>query len=256
MALLISGVPRSGTSMLRRICDGHPDIGVASESRIFSFPPRGFLVHAKNVAGNVTHRNWNALRAGEIKYIARTYSFMVRYLTTLAAKRNFGEIDFVSKVEALHAMFPDANIVGDKYPGYVFELEKFVNQKGLNCLVIYRDGRDVVSSTLRRSMKWKGTFVLKNMGSVEKIIDRWTFGIEKMQENVDRIFTVRYEDLVTNPREVMKGIGGWLGVDADKFPVQFIRNQSIGKHRDYLTESQLRIIYERTSETLIRLNYE
>ena len=256
MALLIGGVPRSGTSILQRICNGHPDISVTMETRIFSFPPRSFLVHAKNVAGNVTHRNWNALRAGDFKRTARMYSFMVHYLTTLAAKRNFGEIDFVSKVEALHAMFPDANIVGDKYPGYVFELEKFVNQKGLNCLIIYRDGRDVVSSTLLRSMKWKGTFVLKNMGSVENIIDRWTFGIEKMQENVDRIFTVRYEDLVTNPRKVMEGIGGWLGVDADKFPVQSIQSQSIGKHRDHLTKSQLRIIYERASETLIRLNYE
>ena len=210
MALLIGGVPRSGTSMLQRICNGHPNICVTIETRIFSFPPKGFLVPAKNVAGNVTHRNWNSLRMGNFKQVVRSYSFTVRYLTMLVAKRKFGEIDFVSKVEALHALLPDANIVGDKYPGYIFELEKFVNQKGLSCLVIYRDGRDVVSSTLRKSMEWKGNFVSKNMGSIERIIDRWTFGIEKMQENGDRIFTVRYEDLVTNPRKVMEGIGGCL----------------------------------------------
>ena len=176
------------------------------------------------------HRAWNGIRGGEFYNSALRTSFMMRYLMALLVRRDFREVDLLAKIEAFHAFYPDVAIVGDEYPGYVFELEEHSKHPNLKCLVIYRDGRDVVSSTLAKAKKWRGSHVFRNVDSVEKIIDRWLLGIKNMQENADNIYVVRYEELVANSQKAMADIGAWLGVDGQKFHLKSISDQSIGKY--------------------------
>ena len=169
-------------------------------------------------------------------------------------------VDTAAREAVLRRMYRPASIVGDKYPGYVFDLETHVEDPVLSCLVIYRDGRDVTSSTLRavRTM-WQGRGFVRNIDTVEKIADRLN------AEHETKIHTVRYEDLVTTPQAVMAGIriarrwvfgvDEWLGVDPGKFPSGPVHATSMGKYRNGLTETELEMVASVAGQTLARLGY-
>ena len=146
--------------------------------------------------------------------------------------------------------------MGDKYPGYVFDLASYVDHECLSCLVVYRDGRDVASSTLRavRTM-WRGLPFTRNIDTVEKIAGRWVFGIEQMLRHEAKVHVVRYEDLVSDPKTVMRGVSEWLGVDPDGFPHAPVRSTSVGKFREGLTASELDTVNEVAGPTLTKLGY-
>ena len=255
MALIICGVPRSGTTLLRRLCDGHPDIAIASETRVFAFPPRPIWIHSRNISVNLARRTWSGVRAGRESILWPRTRFLTRYLAAVMSTRA-PVVDTAAREAVLRRMYRPASIVGDKYPGYVFDLETHVEDPVLSCLVIYRDGRDVTSSTLRavRTM-WQGRGFVRNIDTVEKIARRWVFGVEQMLNHETKIHTVRYEDLVTTPQAVMAGIDEWLGVDPGKFPSGPVHATSMGKYRNGLTETELEMVASVAGQTLARLGY-
>jgi hypothetical protein len=86
-------------------------------------------------------------RQARIVNAAQSGLFMVRYRLHMLAYRSrpIG----VADVEAvLHRLRPGRRIVGDKYPPYVFHLDELCREPRLSRVIIYRDGRDVVSSRL------------------------------------------------------------------------------------------------------------
>ena len=180
--------------------------------------------------------------------------FLKGYLTELF--RNLPRVvDTEARESILHRLY-NVRIVGDKYPGYVFDLETFVKDRHLSCLVIYRDGRDVVSSTQHAvRTRWKGLGFVKNIDTVEKIAARWVYGIEKMRRYGDRVHCVRYEDLVRDKRAIMTGVGEWLGVDPTGFSTTDVSRRSVGKFRDGLTKGELDLVSQVAGATLVDLGY-
>ena len=256
MALIICGVPRSGTTMLQRVCNGHPELAITRETRIFAFPSASFWRHARNFSGNTWRRAWSNWRPGNRRDLFLRLWFVVRYLNALLPERS-AHVETEARENALRRLFPRVGIVGDKYPGYVFDLEQYTRDDRLSCLVIYRDARDVTSSTLHavRTM-WKGRRFAVNVDTVEKISHRWLFGIEKMQRHLSQIHAVRYEDLVDDPETVMAGVGEWLGVDPRGFPVEEVHGASVGKYRSSLTTEELEVVLDITGAKLAELGYQ
>lgn len=255
MALMICGVPRSGTTLLRRICNEHPDIAVTYETRVFAFPVKPLFVHARNISINLTRRSIAGWRSGRPDLLWQRARFLTRYLAALGTARP-ALVDAKAREDAMHRVFPHARVVGDKYPGYVFDLDTFAHEEQLSCLVIYRDGRDVASSTLKAARTaWKGRHFVRNVDSADKVAARWVFGIEKMLAHQTQVHVVRYEELVTDPRAVMTGIGEWLGVDPDGFPTQDVRGTSVGNYRDGLTDEELDTVNTVAGGTLTKLGY-
>ena len=255
MALIICGVPRSGTTMLQRVCNGHPELSVTRETRLFAFPTAPFWLHARNVSGNTWRRAWSEWCSGYRRDLGARLWFTGRYLTALVPSR-LSKIDTEAREHALQKLFPGARIVGDKYPGYVFELDQYARDDRLSCLVIYRDARDVTSST-RHAVQtaWKGRPFTVNVDTVKKIARRWVFGIEQMQRHHHEIHVVRYEDLVDDPKSVMAGVGEWLGVNPGAFPLEDVHGASVGKYRSSLSTEELKVVLDIAGVKLAELGY-
>jgi hypothetical protein len=66
---------------------------------------------------------------------------------------------------------------------------------------------------------------------------------------------MRYEELVTDPREVLGKLSEWLGIDPAGFEVQHINSRSIGKYRSGLTHGELDTVMRIAGPTMSRLGY-
>ena len=255
MALMICGVPRSGTTLLSRLCAAHPEIAITAETRVFAFPPASMWTHARNVSGNVIRRTWGPVRRGRRHLFRPRARVLAEYLSALASLRP-RLVDTEAREAILRRMYRGVTVVGDKYPGYVFDLDTYAEDAGLSCLVVYRDGRDVASSTLHavRTM-WRGLPFTQNIDTIEKIAGRWEYGIEQMLKHKPSVHIVRYEDLVADPKTVMTAVGEWLGVDPAGFPSAQVRATSVGKFRDGLTASELEMVDHVAGPTLTKLGY-
>ena len=152
---------------------------------------------------------------------------------------------------------PGAQVVGDKYPEYIWSLDNLVANPGLSTLVIYRDCRDVTSSTLQRARTdWRRMpLFVRKLDTAENVARRWVRAIDLMEANRDKVFMVRYEELVTNASEQMGRISEWLGIDPVGFDVGQITGRSIGKYKRGLTRAEIDTVMRIAGPTMSRLGY-
>jgi DNA-binding ferritin-like protein (Dps family) len=188
----------------------------------------------------------------------RNLAFVARYLFEMRRYRN-ALIDIEAIESILKSIFPKAHIVGDKTPDYLLSLDRLVLNNGLNCLIIFRDCRDVTSSVLVQiRTKWRKKHWKHNFDTAEKIAERWVRRIEIMERNKGKIHIVRYEDLVLEPRQELDKLAEWLGIDAAGFSdnlISNIRKTSIGKYKTGLTKEELDTVMSIASPTMARLGY-
>lgn len=258
MNLIVAGHQRSGTTLLGRICDGHPEISLTSEFANYTPMGRPYPSYMQRML----RRMWQIRRRPGIlprgrqpgKWL-RSYLFFTRYLLTIPPSlvEPVGP-EVIGAV--LHRLSPAARFVGDKYPDYIFELPQFMEHPTIKWVVIYRDARDVASSTLIKARgDWRSAQFARQMDTPAKVAERWKQAVGIMESHKDSIFALRYEDLVQQTQEQLARLGDWLGVDPAGFPIDSIRDASIGKHRDLLSGEELRKVVEITGPTLERLGY-
>ena len=156
----------------------------------------------------------------------------------------------------LSKLLPNTPIVGDKFPGYFRKLPQLTQIDNACTLVIYRDCRDVVQSTLRKAQTdWHNKRWVRRLDSAEKVAHRWVQAIELMEQHRDKVHIIRYEELVTNPGSVLARLGVYLQVDPAGFDQTIVRSTSIGKHKSGLTHEQLTVIHQIAGETMQRVGY-
>ena len=158
---------------------------------------------------------------------------------------------------ALHELLPGAKIVGDKYPEYIWDLDGLAAAPGLSTLVIYRDCRDVTSSTLIKARgDWRRMpLFVRKIDTAEKVARRWVRAIELMETHRGRVFMMRYEELVTHVPESLTALSEWLGIDPAGFEAQRISSRSVGKHRLGLTPAEIETVMRIAGPTMSRLGY-
>lgn len=265
MVLLIGGHARSGTTMLWRLCNGHPDIRLTYEFRAFYALGKPFQEYQREILEHMRYRGiyenrvlglpdtGNRLLRGI--NILSGYGFAARYLFGLRRYRK-APIDSAAVEATLKGLFPHARVVGDKYPNYVFMLDKLTGIDGLSCLIIYRDCRDVTSSTLRRvRTDWRNKRWATGINSAEKVATRWVRAVELMKHYAERIKMTRYEDLIQQPELELEALGNWLGVDPSGFPKELIRDASIGNYKSGLTDEELTSVMKIAGPIMTRLGY-
>jgi hypothetical protein len=172
--------------------------------------------------------------------------------------KHFREPIDVQIIEAaLKRFFPESSILGDKWPHYMFLMDKFVNADNLlQCLVIYRDCRDVTSSFLKQARTvWRQQDWVNDLNTAEKIARHWVEGIRLMERHAAQLHIVRYEDLIDNPKAVFASIGDWLGVDPAGFPTHEIKRSSLGKYKGGLTNEELATVMDIAGPTMAQLGY-
>lgn len=260
MILMIGGHPRSGTTLLQTLCYLHPEIGMTNEFGNLVFLGRSY----REYVGHIFDR-WRRVQgrlAFDISYHGASWrmkacnmGFALRHLYYF---RNYcDDVATAVAIEAaLRAMYPNAKVVGDKWPHYLFRMDKYVQEDNVTRLVIYRDCRDVTSSFLVQARtNWKDTDWVRNVDTAEKIAAKWVRGIEIMEAHADKLIILQYEAMMHEPEKELRRMSEAIGVDPAGFPTDMIDPGSIGKYKKGLTPEELDTVMEVAGPTMERLGY-
>lgn len=254
--MVIGGMPRSGTTMLARLCRFHPDISITVELKSYAllgstYPDyaRAMLDRLRYVRGSWPihgHRGRNSA----IRFV-RNAGFIADHL--LRVRRHTDEV-ITARGLALSTSY-GARIAADKFPDYVFSMEAFAEEPDLLGVVIHRDPRDVASSFLRKVRttwsrhEWAGGI------DAAEIARRWVRSIEISERLDGWLHVIGYEELVRNPERELRRFADWLGVDPSGFRAVGIHDTSIGKHALGLTPEELSAVIEIAGPSMERLGY-
>ena len=261
MAFLIGGLSRSGTTLLWRLCALHPDIMITNEFRNFlnlGQPYKQYVCRLLRLWGRRAKRKQRLLMPGRRKswqVLLENNTFVAHYLLTMYRYRqNPVNVSVIEKT--LKHLFPEARIVGDKFPRYVFSLDTYIDVEKLSCIIIYRDGRDVISSFLKQvRTTWRDMTWIEEADTAKKIAARWVRAIEIMERHTEKIRVIRYEDLIHYPERELEALGKYLGVSPEGFQTKIAKKTSIGKYKRGLTSEELASVMEIAGPTLQKLNY-
>lgn len=198
--IFIVGCPRSGTSLLRALLRSHPNL---------AFPPREshFIPKLFGAYGDPrTERQACKLAAIILNlHWIRSWDLSLQP-SSFAHCRSYGQI--VSGIFQAWARKENKPRWGDKTPEYVTEiptlLEVFPSCKIIH---IFRDGRDVALSWLRAPFGPENVFTAATTWK-HLVSTGHRHGATLPAETYLRI---RYETLLTHPKETMKRICAFLG---------------------------------------------
>lgn len=265
MAIIIGGHPRSGTTLLVRLLDGHPDITMTREFGNFQHLGQPWQHYTRYLQKFLKNKPLLAV----IRYKSRFLSehsaqfpqllnrwFLFRYFLLLRLRHP--EAVGAADVESvLHSLLGSGKLVGDKYPDYVFSLDTLAKEPNLQILIIYRDCRHVVESTLHMvGTKWRGKVWTESLNTPAKVAARWVKAIEAMEAHAGRVFIIRYEEFCTRPKEILSRIGQLLGVDPDPFKHDTVRPPGGPRRPPTLSTDDLQEVMDIAGPTLRRLGYE
>jgi hypothetical protein len=227
--IFVVGCPRSGTTLLQRMLDNHPELAVANDTH---FIPRAFgtgaiaedpLLSDDLVQAAIGYHRFPRLGiskdvAQQIARGARTYGDFVGRLYSAFAQMHGKPLggektpDYVRSLPLLHRLFPKAKIVH-----------------------IIRDGRDVALSTLEwaNENKGPGKYELWRTDplAVCALWWRWQVCAGRVWARgvgPDVYREVIYEELVAQPGRVLRELADFLGLEFAQEMVEF----HVGKQRD------------------------
>jgi hypothetical protein len=165
-------------------------------------------------------------------------------------------VDETAVETGLRRLFPEAQVVGDKLPDYVFNLDGLAHRPGVRTIVMYRDARDVVASYLNRLRNgWDQMPIFSEFDTPEKIARRWETAIDTMRRHEERVLCVQYETLVRAPQQTVERISEWTGLPIDGFDPSIIHSGSVGRHRERLTLKEIASVAQVAGSTLDALGY-
>jgi len=254
--LIICGHMRSGTTLLWELCNSHPDILVTLEFGCYIGTGKSYIKHSREmlkrcwVKRNEDFLIGTGLRSGRLLDNCR---FVMQYLFEVR-KLQTGQIQGSDIHRAMRNCVPEARIVGDKFPYYVFILNRLVEIDNHACVIIYRDPRDVASSSLHKVSSIDQPWV-RYFNTAEKVAKQWVRAIECMEQYTDKVHSIRYESLVSLPEVEVDKLSVYLGVEASGFSLDLVHNNSIGKYKHGLRQHELVTVKDICGPTMSRLGY-
>jgi hypothetical protein len=220
--LFMLGCPRSGTRMLGRLVDAHPEVAVVHEAR---FVP-GWFVHRRGVTEDGFATPELVERLVEFERFEQLGVAREELERLLATGRPLPYATFVSELFELVARARGKRLVADKSPRYVRNIptlhELFPSAKILH---LVRDGRDVALSVASwRKVKERGDLVARygtwQDDPVSTIALWWErevrLGSEHGRALAPELYCEpRYEDVVADPAGECARLCAFLGVQYD-----------------------------------------
>ena len=206
MSILIGGSPSTGSSLLRRILNRHPDVFCGSESSLFCKPGL-YSDWSKNKTRLLSKSYWGIKNAGWHHFIGLSlddeYNLNKSELNSLIDKSNW----FSEFIENLYEPILEKNdkiIWAEKTPSNVFCFNEFIDSFPEGQIVhIVRHPQDCIASLINRGMKlYQAVAVyLVNVNQALQLQD------------LSRLYTIKYEDLVVQPELTIKELFNFLDLE-------------------------------------------
>lgn len=237
--LFLVGCPRSGTTLLQLLLDSHSRVAVAPETHFV----RRFWLRRKKYGDLEMERPWRRL----VDDICQLPEFAGMgldpedYRERARAGSHRIERLFLLLLERFAAL-RGKQWIGEKTPNhllYMRTLEKWYPQARF--LHIVRDPRAVARS-------WQG--LPWSNGSLVADADVWrkylTAARERPPRNPERILTLRYESLVSDPEAQLSAVCDFIGIPFEPAMLEFhaVGREQIDARREPWKESTLRPIDE------------
>lgn len=233
--LFILGNPRSGTSLFRIMLTSHPEICIPPEC--------GFIQWWFN-----KYKNWSVRDSSNQIEVAKymedlasskkieTWNLDYTKLTQLISSckpKNYAELSLLVLQQFCEQQNKQAIYLGDKNNYYIHHLDVIYKiYPSAKYIAIIRDGRDVACS-YKNISKLKTTSKYKPIlpTDIESIAKEWgdnnqeilNFGKKIGSENFIKI---KFEDLLTNSRDVLETICSFLNVD---FNINMLKYAELNK---------------------------
>ncbi len=228
--VFIVGCPRSGTTLLQRIVNAHPQVAITKESQWFDkswitdwFEERTGLSPEGMVTSELTSRMLAHPKFRRLKIRQEQFA-------TLAGDGR--QVDYASFVASLFDLYGKTKgkaLVGNKTPAYVLKVDllhslwpkaRFVH--------LIRDGRDVCLSVV----KWskgpivKDSFVTSKNDPVSTVALWWEWHVRFGREAGTALgpglyYEIRYESLVSRPAQESAALCAFLGLPYDESMLRF-----------------------------------
>jgi len=289
--IFICGHPKSGTTLVQGVFDSHPQLIVYPEESYFfrDFLPAtkgvGFEEKTKLAERLLFHMfKWNqdSPPISQNGFPDRDYSeihfphvrrFMYDYLPE---KRGSSEADFLSSAvlafgEVSGQLSENTQYWVEKTPYNELYVEKmFSFWPQAKCIHIIRDPRDNYLSYCRKHPEWSPEFFSENWIRFAKL------GLANQRKlGTDRYLIIRYEDLVTEPDNIINSMidflsiefhesllkptragKSWLGNSMFDDKYQEISDDPVGRWSDRLSTLEANIIMFKSEGVMKQFNYD
>ena len=223
--LFIVGCARSGTTLVRRIVDAHPEIAITTEMHWITrqFKSRNALVTPELVSELTGHKRFTQFEIPREEFEGLLGSGeAVPYPT------------FLRRVFGLYGKIKNKPLVGNKTPAYIRRMldlhalwpeAKFVH--------IIRDGRDVCLSVLNwnKAERTAGRYASWEEDPVSTTALWWERKVRKAREDGAALGSglyheTLYEDLVDDPERECKRLCEFLSVPYDDAMIRFAEGKT------------------------------
>jgi hypothetical protein len=225
--LFIVGCPRSGTTLLQRMVDAHPQIAIMSESRWIAewFEERKGLTPD----GTITSELLSQLL--ENPRFVRLHIGRERLMTLIPDGSPVSYSSFVTGIFDLYGERKGKPLVGNKTPAYVRKLDVLHTLwPKVRFVHLIRDGRDVCLSVANWPKACQadkpGSFTTWRDGPVSTTALWWDLNVRRGRQAAGSLeprlyYEIRYESLVSHPREECASLCAFLGLRYDDAMLRF-----------------------------------
>jgi hypothetical protein len=223
--LFIVGCARSGTTLVHRIVDAHPEMAITPEMHWITrqFKSRNGLVTPKLVSELAGHKRFAQFEIPREEFEG-----------LLGSGETIPYPTFLNRVFGLYGKIKNKPLVGNKTSGYVRRIPtlhalwpdaKFVH--------IIRDGRDVCLSILnwKKAERTAGRYASWEEDPVSTTALWWERKVRKAREDGAALgpglyHEMLYEDLVEDPERECKRLCEFLGIPYDDAMIRFAEGKT------------------------------
>jgi hypothetical protein len=208
LPFFIFGTKRGGTTLLRVMLNGHPNLCIPAESHFLIPIFKNFKNFDKEISENDLNQIKNHILHGGRFHTWKTNEDEIKELFADTKGKHFKLRDIVSSVFELEKSKYKKEIWGDKTPEYTLFIPQ-INKLYPKHLAIglIRDGRDVSFSLKNRG--WEGWTIYQRAKYWKKCINNIH---NTHKERPDHTIIVKYENLVQNTEEIISRLSYFLQV--------------------------------------------